>query len=105
MHKVSPNKEIIRRICTLFHVHKCWMLNQTHLNTESVKLLVELEVEKQDAFQQELKDWSGMDFAIYTLQSNPKIINTIKTKGNVLLPLARNSALSDINKRQNKRSQ
>ena len=70
----SPNKEIIRRICTLFHIRKCWMLNQTHTNIESVKLLVEHEIEKQAAFQQELKDWSGMDFAIYTLQSEPHVI-------------------------------
>lgn len=99
MHKVSPNKEIIRRICTLFHIRKCWMLNQTHASTESVKLLVELEIEKQGAFQQELKYWSGMDFAVYTLQSEPELVSTIKTHGYVLLPLAKNSGLNDINKR------
>ena len=81
------------------------MLNQTHTNIESVKLLVEHEIEKQAAFQHELKDWSGMDFAIYTLQSEPHVINTIKTNGIVLLPLAKNSGLSDIKKRQNKRMQ
>jgi hypothetical protein len=80
------------------------MLNQTHISTESVKLLVELELEKKDAFQQELKDWSGMDFAIYTLQADPSMISTIKINGTVLLPLASNSGLYDINKRQNKRT-
>jgi len=103
MHTTNPNKEIIRRICTLFHIRKCWMLNQTHTNTEPVKLLVELEIEKKAAFQQELKDWSGMDFTIYTLQSEPNLINAIKTNGIILLPLAKNSGLSDIKKRQNKR--
>lgn len=108
MNKASPNKETIRRICTLFGIQQCWMLNKHHTNTDAnndfikldvTKLLVDINPEKQAAFQQELYEWSGMDFAIYTLQSDPALIETIKQQGYVLLPLAKNSGLNAINKR------
>ena len=103
MKPTTPNKEIIRRICTLFHIKECWM--STPSQGDNTQLLVSLDDEKIKSFNNELKDWSGIDFDIYTLSSKSSFTDNMKLNGIVLLPLEKNIALKDINRRSKERTQ
>lgn len=97
MKPTTPNKEIIRRICTLFHIKECWMI--TSPQSKNPQLLINLNDEKIKLFKSELKDWSGINFDIYTLNAKKIVIDNMKLNGETLLPLEKSIALKDINRR------
>ena len=92
-----PNKEIVRRICILFQIKQCWMTNPSQY--EASKLLVSLDNKKIDLFKKELKDWSGINFDVYSVNSKSTFADDIKLNGIILLPLELDTALMDINRR------
>ncbi len=96
MTQLNPNKETIRRICSMFKCNECWLLNQG----ESLSLLVQLETSVLTTFKQELESWSGNEFTVINYDSESTIQANIKQNGELLLPVESNVVLQDIEKRR-----
>ncbi|MEE9303605.1 MAG: hypothetical protein V3U84_07440 [Thiotrichaceae bacterium] len=92
----NPNKETIRRVCSIFKCEHCWLLNEGTL----LSLLVDLSTEKLKLFKVELESWSGNQFDIYNLDSENNKIEAIKQSGQQLLPVEKGKPLEDIEKRR-----
>ena len=97
MKQISPNKETIRRVCSIFNCKNCWILDQ---GKEPLVLLVTLKPEKIDDFKQELESWSGNKYSILNQDTPKDIVNTIKQKGEKLLPIDQERPITDIEKRR-----
>ncbi len=92
----NPNKETIRRICSIFKCEKCWLLNEE----KQLSLLIYLATEKLVPFKVELESWTGSTFDIYNLNSENSKIASIKQLGEQLLPVDKEKPLEDIEKRR-----
>lgn len=93
----SPNKETIRRICTLFKCSCCWLLNNEENNPY---LFVELKSKDLAAFKNELESWSGIQFVVFNADSAIATIEAIQLRGEQLLPVDNDTPLIDIEKRR-----
>ena len=93
----NPNKETIRRVCSMFKCNSCWLLNE---ESEPLSLLVKLDNKHLDQFKDEQQAWSGFIFNVYNQNSPTSIINSIKMKGEMLMPVDKDIPLKDIKKRR-----
>lgn len=97
MTKVNPNKETIRRICSLFKCTDCWL----HQNqNSSLTLLVDLKFGELSAFKQEIEAWSGHTFKILNMESSSTEVTNIKTHGTRLLPVETETPVKHIEMRR-----
>lgn len=93
-----PNKETIRRVCSMFKCKRCWLLNEDDKKTLS--LFVVLNDNDLVRFKEEQEAWSGFLFTISNQNSPTDEIEAIKTNGELLLPVDTNAPLEDIKMRQ-----
>jgi len=85
MAHTTPNKETIRRLCLLHKVEFCYLLSEK--SSEYVDILITLEDQYLEIFEQELESWCGMRFKLFNKKSNKKDIMRIKNKGDKIYPL------------------
>jgi len=97
MTHLNPNKETIRRICSMMKCSHCWLLN---INTENLSVLVELETNALETFKSELESWSGNEFDVYNFDTNSQRQKVFMDQGEQLLPVDKNIPLEDILKRR-----
>lgn len=96
MSQLNPNKETVRRICSIFKCNLCWLMN----NGKELFLLVEIDSASLQPFKNELESWSGCIFNVHNFDSEQDIIKTIKTSGEKLLPINQEVAMQDIEMRR-----
>ncbi len=92
----NPNKETIRRICSIFKCENCWLLNDGKL----LSLVIDLPKEQLEAFKVELESWSGSQFDVYNLDAKSGKLDNIIQSGQQLLPVDSEKPLKDIQKRR-----
>lgn len=97
MTALNPNKETIRRICSIFKCNSCWLLNE---KDKGLSLLVELDDKDLIQFKVEQESWSGLIFNVFNQNSPTLVINKIKKEGLILMPVHKDIPLEDIKKRQ-----
>ena len=95
-----PNKETIRRVCSMFKCESCWLLNDD--NKKALSLLVDLNDNDLVRFKEEQEAWSGFLFTISNQNSLIEEIEAIKNNGELLMPVDINVPLEDIKMRQKK---
>jgi len=92
----APNKETVRRICSIFKCNTCWLLNRSG----QLSVLVKLDTKNLPAFKQELESWSGCMFNVYNFESPEDSIQVIQTQGEQLLPINLETAMYDVEMRR-----
>lgn len=66
---VTPNKEIIRRICLIHGGTHCFIAPSD--SEQCIDILANIETDKLDVFTKELHEWTGMNYRVYsTLNKN-----------------------------------
>jgi hypothetical protein len=72
MDSITPNKEIIRRICILNGGTCCYI---SHTKGDSfIEVLADIKHEMLDNFSQELSEWTGINYKVYTMIGRNKEI-------------------------------
>lgn len=94
--KKNPNKETIRRICTLYQCSYCLLLDDGRY---PIGLLVNLKQQQINSFKQELESWTGYLFDIHNRNTSKKISAEFSLVGETLLPVRHNLPLEDIKRR------
>lgn len=93
---IKPNKEIIRRIGAMFGCQQCWM----QVTDNEITLLVDLDIEKLSAFQQELESWTGQRFIMLSIDNRPELTGPVISQGTLLLPVDPNEAINNMKNRR-----
>jgi tRNA G10 N-methylase Trm11 len=67
MDTITPNKEIIRRICILNGGTYCYI---SHTKGDNfIEILADIKEEKLTSFSKELSEWSGINYKVYSIHS------------------------------------
>jgi len=70
MDSITPNKEIIRRICILNGGTNCYISHTTGDNF--IEVLADIEQDRLIHFATELKEWSGVNYKTYSINNTPE---------------------------------
>lgn len=85
MESITPNKEIIRRICILNGGACCYIL---HTKGDSfIEVLTDIEYEILNRFSQELSEWTGINYKVYTIKKKERRNTILKHINNKILPI------------------
>ncbi len=84
MDSITPNKEIIRRICILNGGLTCYI---SHAKGEDfIEVLTDVNEDKLALFATELKEWSGVNYKIYNLNKTAET-SLLKRINKKILPI------------------
>ncbi len=92
-----PNKETIRRICSIFKCDTCFFLNN---DGTKPCVWIKLDTALLPSFKEELESWSGCPFQVYNFDSPIDVVSIIQTQGEQLLPIDQNIAMQDLHMRR-----
>jgi hypothetical protein len=85
MNLITPNKEIIRRICIL-NGGTCCYISHTRGHAY-IEVLVDIEDKKLNQFSQQLTEWTGIDYKVYNINKQDNIRTTLGHINNKILPI------------------
>ena len=88
MNALTPNKEIIRRICILNGATCCY-ISHTEGNT-FLEILTDIKEEKLNNFSKELKEWSGINYKVYSMDGKNAKERKLGHINNKILPITNN---------------
>lgn len=81
----TPNKEIVRRIASLYGATFCFML--VVKGSKFIEVHSDINSNKINLCEVELKDWAGMNFKVFNENSEKEKIDKIKKEGVKILPI------------------
>jgi hypothetical protein len=85
MDSITPNKEIIRRICILNGATCCYI---SHTKGDAfLEILTDIKEEKLNSFSKELSEWSGINYKVYSLDAQKNDEQTVDHINNKILPI------------------
>ncbi len=85
MNSITPNKEIIRRICILNGGTTCYIGHKK--GEQYLEVLSDIKEENLERFAKELSEWSGVSYKVYSMgkqNSGGELLNRINNK---ILPI------------------
>ena len=85
MNSITPNKEIIRRICLLNGGTTCYIAHRK--GKQYIEVLSDIKEENLEQFSKELSEWSGVNYKVHSMEnknSEGKLLNHINNK---ILPI------------------
>ena len=68
MKSITPNREIIRRICILNGGSTCYISYSTENNF--IEILADIKISNLSHFEKELKEWTGINYKVYSTENN-----------------------------------
>ena len=71
MDAISPNREIIRRICILNGGTICYI--SCKKDHQYIDVLADVAKEKLNDFAKELMEWSGVNYHVYSIHDEPSL--------------------------------
>ncbi|HIO91384.1 MAG TPA: hypothetical protein EYG68_00885 [Leucothrix mucor] len=85
MDLITPNKEIIRRICILNGGTTCCISRSN--NNEFIELLVDIKEDQLKKFTYELTEWTGANYKAYNTSSNAFKAGALSHIKETILPI------------------
>ena len=86
MDSITPNKEIIRRICILNGGTCCYI---SHTKGDAfLEILTDIKEEKLNNFSKELSDWSGIRYKVYSVKSETDSKTQLSHINDKILPIS-----------------
>ncbi len=67
---ITPNREIIRRICILNGGSICYISYSTENNF--IEVLTDIKTSNLSNFEKELKEWTGINYKVYSTKNSTK---------------------------------
>jgi hypothetical protein len=85
MDSITPNKEVIRRICILNGGTCCYI---SHIKGDAfIEILTDITEERLNNFSKELSEWSGINYKVFSLKTPSDNKNEISHINNKILPI------------------
>ena len=85
MHTITPNKEVIRRICLLNGATTCYIAKTK--GKQSIEVLVDIKEVNLTHFSKELSEWSGIMYQVYSLNTYKNNDHTVRHIKEKILPI------------------